>query len=89
VVQLGLGSMGEGMDLTCRGPRVSGMGTRRRFGGRHNSENKTYYQEYAEAFGPTGPGEGQSGLQRGGERGGTGWPSRRTGLDPREDSRKH
>jgi hypothetical protein len=82
--------MGEGMDLTCRGPRVSGMGTRRRFGGRHNSENKTYYQEYAEAFGPIGPGEGQSGLQRGGgERGGTGWPSRRTGLDPREDSRKH
>jgi hypothetical protein len=57
------------MDLTCRGPRVSGMGTRRRFGGRHNSENKMYYQEYAEAFGPTRPGEGQSGLQRGGERG--------------------
>jgi hypothetical protein len=68
----GSGDVFEGVDLTCWGLRVSGRGERRSFRGRHNSKKKMYYHEYAKAFGPTGSGEGQGGLQRGlaGHRGG-------------------
>jgi hypothetical protein len=51
-----------GMDLTCGGPRVSGRGEGRWFRRRHNSEKKTYYLEYAKAFGPTGSDKGKGGL---------------------------
>jgi hypothetical protein len=59
VARPGSSGAGEGLELTCGGSRVSGRGERRQFGRRRNLEKKTYYQEYAKVFKPTGPAKGK------------------------------